>query len=75
MSFESELKWKFCSLTCLSVVLIFFWICSSNQAQIVITDNEIPAEPGTTNEYYVNGVGTVPVDVGHSDGPQTWDFS
>ncbi|MFQ6093007.1 MAG: Ig-like domain-containing protein [bacterium] len=53
--------------------IISVW--ASSQAQIVITRDEIPSTPGVTNEFYVNTEGAVSVDVGHSGGPQTWDFS
>ena len=59
-------------------VILFAVFCSSwdsSQAQIAITMDEIPAAPGVSKEYSVETGDSIPVDLGLTGGPHTWDFS
>ena len=58
-----------------ALFLVILGAFTTSQAQIVLTQNEIPSAIGITNEFYINSGGTVTVDVGNEGGPQTWDFS
>jgi hypothetical protein len=63
------------------VVFIVFLIAvlgtirALSYAQIVITEDEIPATPGTIFEYSVEAGKSIPVELGFVGGPQVWDFS